>query len=80
MTPEERNRQRIKAEKARRIESRDCMCPAQNPDCQHTTCPRFPQPGHYHAMVVAVRDLAEQVRRGGGLVDPYAVLRIVEGP
>lgn len=23
-----------------------CECPAENPDCQHPTCPRWPQEGH----------------------------------
>lgn len=26
--------------------SRDCECPSRNPDCEHPTCPRYPQPGH----------------------------------
>jgi len=33
----------------RRIDERICQCPESNPDCEHPTCPRWPQPGHIAA-------------------------------
>lgn len=39
--------------------SRDCECPRLNPDCEHPTCPRWPQPGHLRAEFLG--DLAAAV-------------------
>lgn len=33
---------------------RECMCPIPNPDCEHPTCPRWPQPGHFYAEAAAL--------------------------
>ena len=75
---EEFNRRAIEqAEKARHAQSRDCMCPTPNSDCQHPTCPRFPQPGHYEAMVVAVRDMAKEALEDGGMLNPRAILSVL---
>lgn len=30
---------------------RDCQCPDPNEDCEHPTCPRWPQPGHLRAVI-----------------------------
>lgn len=31
-----------------------CECPTPNPDCEHPTCPRWPQPGHFYAQAVTL--------------------------
>lgn len=50
----------------RKSEVRTCVaCPEDNPDCEHPTCPRWPQPGHFATKAAEIVDYWRMGRETG---------------
>lgn len=57
----------------------ECVaCPEPNPDCQHPTCPRWPQPGHFVTEAAELVDAWETSGKGYGDLEQRIAVALAE--